>query len=105
MLYSRLMQKLAIIDTIGPFMEDVSGETINWSKINFAALEKRGRLPSATRKKLVKRFDTYLRRVQAIGYNAISVDDLAHMARLAFYSPALGVLLDDYIKLYAEIFA
>ena len=99
------MQKLAIIDTIGPFMEGIQGETINWSKINFAALETNGRLTPATRKKLIARFHTHLRRIRDIGYNAISIDDLAHIARLPFYSPALSALLADYTKLYMEIFS
>lgn len=86
-------------------MEGVQGETINWSKIDFAALETKGRLAAATRKKLIARFDSYLRRVRDVGYNAISIDDLVHMARLPFYNPALSTLLADYTKLYTEIFS
>lgn len=99
------MHKLAIIDTIGPFIEDVSGETINWSKVNFAALETNGRLTASTRKKLAIRFDAYLRHIRTIGYNAISIDDLAHMAWPPFYNPSLSTLLADYSRLYTEIFS
>lgn len=98
------MQKLAIIDTIGPFMEDVEGETINWSKIHFASLETKGRLLPTTHKKIVKCFEGYLRHIRHIGYNAVSIDDLAHMARLPFYGTSLSSLLDDYVHLYHDLF-
>lgn len=105
LLAMRTFSQLKIIDALGPFVEQqTKTDTINWSKISFANLETRGRLPLAMREHLVKRFVVYIEQVSALGYNAISIDDLAHLSLFAFYSPSLATLVKDYQALYKQLF-
>lgn len=98
--------KLYIIDALGPFfVNEKKRDTVNWSKVVFADIETDGRLPSATRMRILKNFDIYLDRVMALGYDSISIDDLAHLVNLPFYAADLQALLNDYGKLYKQIVA
>lgn len=99
------MQNLCIIDTIGPFVLKTEGETVNWSKVPFARIEKEGRLSASARKQITTRFETYIASIRALGYNSISIDDLAHMAALPCYPPHLLRLLQDYHVLYRHLFS
>lgn len=72
--------QLFLIDAISPFFRGYrEGKRVNWSKIPFEHLEKNGkadveRLEGITRD-LAKVYD----RVKEMGYNAITLDDVAHM--------------------------
>jgi hypothetical protein len=99
------MQHLNIIDILGPFAIRNNRDTVNWSKINFRSLETGNRITPSTHKKIVERCEHYISQVSALGYDSISIDDLAHLASFDFYSPTLKRLLKDYLKLYKEIFA
>jgi hypothetical protein len=98
------MQQLHIIDTLGPFAVQNNRATINWSKIDFSSLEVNGRIASSVHKKIVERFERYITRVASLGYDSISIDDLAHLAIFPFYKPATKRLLKDYRDLYSELF-
>lgn len=95
------MQKLHIIDALGPFSEE---NITNWSKVDFSHLEHDGHIPHETRERIVKRFDVYLDHVASLGYDSISIDDLAHLVILPFYNPSLQDLLTDYRILYTQLF-
>lgn len=99
------MQRLSIIDTIGPFTIKVGGDTINWSKVHFPELEKNGRLPLGIQKEIASRFETFLQKVHGLGYNSLSIDDVAHLAIMPFYQTDLKQLLQDYRQLYKTLFA
>lgn len=99
------MHNLYIIDTLAPFSLPSNKNVINWSKVDFAALEADGRLPIATQRVIIKRFRHYCARVTALGYDSISIDDLAHMAQCDFYGPDLLPLIVDYHHLYKQLFA
>jgi len=77
---------------------------INWSKANFAALEQNGELTDATVKHILQQSRTYLRRVSQLGYNAVGVDDLAHLVVHDFYHSPLKRRLAMYQKMYAQFF-
>lgn len=97
---------LSIIDTLGPFfVENPDRRDINWSKVIFADLENGDRLDMATRRKIIENFDIYVQRVAQLGYNSVSVDDLAHLVSFTFYDQNLQVLLRDYHGLYKKLFA
>jgi hypothetical protein len=98
------MKKLQIIDTLGPFVEPTDQPVINWSKVNFSHLETNNRLKASVRRRIVRRFETYTARTKALGYNAMSFDDLAHMVVLPEYSAGLSLLLGDYRSLYKQLF-
>jgi len=98
------MEKLHIIDCLGPFIEKSDQEVINWSKVIFSQLEVNGRLPQETQNRIIKRLEAYLQRVTRLGYDSISIDDLAHLVSLSFYRPSLRLLLADYHTLYEQLF-
>lgn len=101
-----MSEPLSIIDTIGPFFTDTpQSDTVNWSKIPFAAIETSGRLTASTRQRIIKRFTAYVNRVSSLGYNAISIDDLAHIVVCHFYDDSTKALIADYQELYRELFA
>lgn len=100
------MRQYQIIDAIGPFvLEQPRTKTVNWSKVPFAELEEHGRLPAGVRAEIVARFRTYLTRVRPLGYDTLSLDDMAHMVVFEWYTPALRALLSDYQQLYGDILA
>lgn len=99
------MQQLHIIDILGPFAIRNDRETINWSKIDFSSLETEGRIAASTHEQIIKRCERYLERISDLGYDSISIDDLAHLTSYDFYNPTLKKLLKDYQKLYREIFS
>lgn len=98
-------QNLRIIDALGPFIEKTDRDIINWSKVIFSDLETNERVPLATQTRIIKRFDRFTDRVVELGYNALSIDDLAHLVSLPFYQPQLQILLEDYRRLYKQLFA
>lgn len=95
--------KLYLIDASAPFfLEGYSGKT-NWSKINFTELEDEGKVKKRTRREIRERFESYARRVSSLGYNAISLDDLAHVTKFGFYPKELKRKLKGYRKLYRDL--
>lgn len=99
------MQQFHIIDALGPFVTPTNKQTINWSKVDFASLEVNGRLPAATQRHIITRFTLYAQKVADLGYDSLSIDDLAHLTIFDFYAPHLQVLLADYQNLYTQLFA
>ncbi|HSX01857.1 MAG TPA: hypothetical protein VLI05_00925 [Candidatus Saccharimonadia bacterium] len=100
------MPKLCLIDALGPFYRPNPNQpVVNWSKVDFANLETDGQLTAETRAYVAARFEQYLEQVTALGYNAVSLDDLAHVVALPFYRPALQRLIGQYQQLYRRLFA
>jgi hypothetical protein len=99
------MHILHIIDTLGVFVEPTNDKVVNWSKVNFSALEQHGRLPVSTTERIVQRFAIYVKKVKSLGYDSLSFDDLAHMTAFDWYNPDLKLLLNDYQQLYKKLFA
>ena len=74
-------EKLYLIDAIGPFFRDYRKVRINWSKIPWRRIQKLG--PRRRREyfdRVAADLAAFCRRVAAIGYNAVSLDDLPHLA-------------------------
>lgn len=94
-----------IIDILGPFAIRNDRDSINWSKIDFSLIETDGRILSSTYDEIVQRCEQYISRISELGYDSISIDDLAHLTSFEFYNPGLKQLLKDYRKLYKEVFA
>lgn len=99
------MQQLHIIDILGPFAIRNDRETTNWSKIDFSSLENNGRIAASTHKQIIERCERYIERISGLGYDSLSIDDLAHLTSYEFYNPTLKKLLKDYRKLYRGIFS
>lgn len=92
-----------IIDGIGPFFRGVRGKRINWSKVPFARIEEDGRLPPERRDQIERDFDVFLGKAAEMGYNGVTLDDLAHMTPAPFYAEALNRKIEDYRALYRAL--
>ena len=97
--------KLFIIDGIGPFFRGCSAEVINWSKAPFAHLERDNGLDPALAQQIRVDFRTFCYRAAQAGFNAVTLDDLAHCCVFPFYSDGLRHKMIDYRRLYHDLFA
>lgn len=93
-----------IIDAIGPFFKKQKNKTVNWSKIPFYTLERKKEVKKGRAKKIKKRFKKFVKKSSDLGYNAISIDDLAHLVCFDFYPASLEKKLTSYKMLYKELF-
>jgi hypothetical protein len=89
LLHSRRLQPLHLIDAIGPFFRGHDVRTINWSKIPWQNLPKtampRQKPGGLVRADLTKFAD----QASAWGFNAVSLDDVTHLADHAWLEPEL----------------
>ena len=96
---------LALIDGIGPFFRGLDQRRINWSKIPFTHLATSGPERSAQWSQIRADFQTLAERVAALGYNAITLDDLAHLADHPWLEPGLrernAVFREEFQRLFA----
>jgi hypothetical protein len=79
------------------------GVTVNWSKTPFPLLERNGRLPFTTCEKILRRFESYCGVIASLGFNAVSVDDIAHFTAQQWYSDRLKAKIADYAGLLVRL--
>lgn len=72
--------ELFLIDAIGPFFRGTEQRRVNWSKIPFADFQRGGRLDEPRLAAVAGEFDAFCARAVATGYNAVTLDDVAHLA-------------------------
>lgn len=95
--------ELFLIDAIGPFFRDYPLARINWSKIPFDHLDVGpDREPQWAR--IREDMRKFAQRVSSIGYNAVSLDDLAHLADHAYYEPEVRKNIKVYQEEYRKLF-
>ena len=70
--------ELFLIDAIGPFFRGYRKKRVNWSKIPFPHL---ATLSEDDWRAVEDELRSFARQVSAQGYNAVTLDDLAHLAR------------------------
>lgn len=79
-----------LIDAIGPFFRGYKKKTINWSKIPWRRIQKlTGKKRRIYFAQVAADLEVFCARVAGIGYTAISLDDLPHLADHEFYSPKI----------------
>lgn len=92
--------ELAIIDAIGPFFQDLNQRRINWSKIPFPRLATEGPERKSQWGRIRGEMDLFASRVAEIGYNAVTLDDVAHLIDHPWYEAELrsriGVLREEF---------
>lgn len=93
-----------MIDGIGPFFEPHPKGKINWSKIPFATLERDGLVDRALFRGIRESFARVARSAAAMGFNAISLDDLAHLVEHFCYEPALRRRIAVYREEFRSLF-
>lgn len=97
---------LRLFDCLAPFFVDLpAGGAYNWSKIPFAHLERDGVLDQDRIESILPEFDRYVATMAALGYNAVAIDDLAHLVVQDFYPQMLKTKLVSYRRLYQRLFA
>ena len=97
--------RLYLIDAAGPFFECCTDKEVNWSKIPFPALESEGSLDAQKCVIVKAAFQRYLTRIVSLGFNAVSLDDLAHAVNYAFYPQRLQTKICQYQRLYDDLIA
>lgn len=95
---------LFLIDGIGPFFRHHPKLRANWSKIPFFHLERDGALPADLWSDIQVDFARFCSRVRAVGYNAVTLDDLAHLYIDSTYDDALRRKLNAYRREYRLLF-
>lgn len=96
-----------IIDGIAPFFRDYRKKRINWSKIPFPHIEKAGMLDadSPAARQLREDFTAFTLQAATDGYNAVTLDDLAHLVDWEGYPEDTRATLAAYGQLYRDLFA
>ena len=76
---------LFLIDAIGPFFRGYARRTINWSKIPFAHLKLEGPEHETQWARIREELDVFCGKAAAMGFNAVSLDDVTHLADHPWY--------------------
>ena len=90
-----------IVDGLAPFFREVTAPRVNWSKIPFADLETGGQPDQARLARIRDDFQRFCAHAAAYGFNAITLDEVAHLADDPDHPPALR----SKIAVYQEEFA
>lgn len=93
-----------MIDGIGPFFRNCRGKRINWSKAPFAHIETSGMLDGAGADTLRRDFRAFAQAAAGDGYNAITLDDLAHLIVWEDYPASRRKRLKRYRAMYRDLF-
>jgi hypothetical protein len=97
--------KLFLVDGIGPFFRGFERRRINWSKVPFENLEREGRFDEERFAGVLEDFTRFADAVAALGFNGVTLDDLAHLSAHPAYTPALTEKLRRYRDAYGRLFA
>lgn len=95
---------IRIIDGVGPFFRGYREECVNWSKVPFDNLEKDGEVDKDKFRLIKEDFRRLVSIGVDLGFNAITVDDLAHLVVHDFYPPKLKNKLRSYRAQYRKLF-
>ena len=76
---------LFLIVAIGPFFRGYGRRTINWSKIPFENLKLEGPEHEAQWARIREELDVFCGKAAAVGFNAVSLDDVTHLADHPWY--------------------
>ncbi|MEI7879495.1 MAG: hypothetical protein WCI95_01350 [bacterium] len=93
-----------MIDGIGPFFLGHPKRTVNWSKIPFSFLERDGHVNSAAFREIRAAFSRFAQTAASLGFNAVSLDDLAHLTDHFSYPTPLRNRISAYRDEFAILF-
>ncbi|MBD3346869.1 MAG: glycosyl hydrolase family 67 [Chitinivibrionales bacterium] len=98
--------KLYIIDANAPLFNTrfSKNRTVNWSKAPFEHLERGGTIDKSVSTRVLQEYKNYVEQVALLGYNAISLDDVAHLVSIDFYPQKLRNTISDYKAFYSKFF-
>ena len=93
--------EIFLIDAIGPFFRGYDKSRVNWSKIPFTWLAE---ADESRWQEIQRDLRTLAAGVVAQGYNAVTLDDLAHLAPHPLHEPEvaqqIGIFRDQFRKLF-----
>jgi len=98
-------QDLYLIDGIGPFFRGYDKRTINWSKIPFENLCTTGPECDEQWARIHEDLETFCTKAAAMGFNAISLDDVTHLADHHWYEVGLRARIQRWQELFRPCFA
>jgi hypothetical protein len=93
---------LHLIDAIGPFFRGHEARTINWSKIPWHIVPAEDAVWWARVKADLR---VICEKASAWGYNAVSLDDVAHLADHEWLEPELRTCVEAFRREFADCFA
>lgn len=93
---------LHLIDAIGPFFRGYERRTINWSKIPFEHL---AQADPERWQQIRDDVGSFAKRVSGIGFNAVSIDDVSHLADHEWYEPEVRARIARYREEFRQCFA
>lgn len=93
--------EIFLIDAIGPFFRGYEKERVNWSKIPFAHLATAGEEQWTRIETDLREF---AREVAALGYNAVTLDDLAHLAPHPLHEPEVAAQIRFFREKFRSMF-
>jgi len=97
--------ELFLIDAIGPFFRGYKKSRINWSKIVFDHLHTSGPEAEAQWREIHNDMRDFAAEVRKLGYNAVTLDDLAHLAPHPLHEPEIASDIAFYRKQFASLFS
>src|SRR5512145_143363 len=96
--------ELALIDAIGPFFRGYDKRRINWSKIPFAHLATEGPASELQWQAIRADLEALARKVARLGYNAVSLDDVAHLSDHPWFEPEILARNAVFRRQFRELF-
>lgn len=93
--------ELFLIDAIGPFFRGHEKERVNWSKIPFSHLYGASESRWEQIEAELRRF---AREVSSQGYNAVTLDDLAHLAPHPLHEPEVAAEITLFRQKFRRLF-
>ncbi|MEZ0257370.1 MAG: hypothetical protein ACAI37_18960, partial [Chthoniobacter sp.] len=99
--------ELALIDAIGPFFRGYARRVINWSKIPFPHLSTDGPERAQQWTEIREELATFAGKVRALGFNAASLDDVAHLSLHPWLEPEVrernAILREEFRQCFAVL--
>lgn len=93
--------EIFLIDAIGPFFKGYDKQRINWSKIPFSHLAD---ADEARWAQIENDLRDFARQVKQQGYNAVTLDDLAHLAPHPLHEPEVAALISNFREKLRRLF-
>ncbi len=96
--------RLYIIDTTSPFYVRKIKKVVNWSKVPYDILEKKGLIRRKDFRKICSNFEIYVKHVAEIGYTALSIDQLCYLVSFDIYSRKTKKKIERYRSYFSRLF-
>src|SRR5688572_25186084 len=96
--------ELFLIDAIGPFFRGYEKQRVNWSKIPFPHLATSGPERREQWDRIAEDLRHFAGEVRQLGYNAVTLDDLAHLAPHPLHEPEVREKIAVFRKEFSTLF-